>query len=143
MKIEEYNVEIPQDGETWEGMGALGTTPVDNAENYRIYLVMTPEQQKYREWLSGLAKEGKLDLRQGYDLDCECLTANDGSAVMVAFGGGCIAAFSPYEWNEMLEYVYSLNPVYSIPHQEWRDKIMAIPYEDKDGWTCYRYELKE
>lgn len=37
MKIEEYNVEIPQDGETWDGMGALGTTPVDNAKNYRIY----------------------------------------------------------------------------------------------------------
>ena len=143
MKKEEYNVEIPQDGETWEGMGALGTTPIANAENYRIKIVMTPEQQKYKEWLSGLAKEGKLDLRKGYDIDYKCLTANDGSAVMVAFGGGCIAAFSPSEWNEMLEYVYSLNPVYSIPPQEWRDKIMAIPYEDKDGWTCYRYELKE
>lgn len=103
---------------------------------------MTSNQQKYKEWLSGLAIEGKLDLRQGYDIDYEYRTANDGSAVIVALGGGCIAAFSPPEWYEMLEYVYSLNPVYSISPQEWRDKIMAIPYEDKDGRTCYRYELK-
>lgn len=38
MKIEDYNVEIPQNGETWEGMGALGTTPIVNAENYRIMI---------------------------------------------------------------------------------------------------------
>lgn len=38
MKIEDYNVEIPQDGETWEGVGALGTTLVTNAENYRVMI---------------------------------------------------------------------------------------------------------
>lgn len=32
MRVEDYNVEIPQDGETWEGMGALGTTPIANAK---------------------------------------------------------------------------------------------------------------
>lgn len=104
---------------------------------------MTLEQQKYKEWLSGLAREGKLSIMRGCDLDYQCLPTNDGKCLIFAFGDGCSACFTPSEWNALLDEVYSSNPVYSIPLKEWRDKIMAIPYEDKDGWTCYRYELKK
>lgn len=35
--------------------------------------------------------------------------------------------------------MYASNPVYSARPEE----IVAIPYEDGDGWTCVRYELRE
>lgn len=36
MKRQEYNVEIIQEGETWDGIGPLGTTPAISKKNYRF-----------------------------------------------------------------------------------------------------------
>lgn len=86
-----------------------------------------------------LAREGKLSIMQGSDLDYQCSTTNDGKGLIVAFGDGCSACFTPKEWNDMLDEVYSSNPVYQAPYED----IIAIHYEDEDGWPCVRFELRK
>lgn len=86
-----------------------------------------------------LAREGKLSIMQGWDLDYQCLPTNDGKGLIFALGVGCSACFTPEEWHSLLDEVYASNPVYSARPED----IVAIPYEDEDGWTCVRFELKE
>lgn len=43
------------------------------------------------------------------------------------------------EWHNLLDEVYSSNPVYQASFVD----IVAIPYKDEDGWSCVRYELRE
>lgn len=100
---------------------------------------MKSDNEKYKEHLLSLAREGKLSIMQGSDLDYQYLPTNDGKCLVVATGVGCTACFTPEEWHNLLDEVYSSNPVYQASFVD----IVAIPYKDEDGWSCVRYELKE
>ena len=100
---------------------------------------MKEDNEKYREHLLSLAREGKLSIMRGSDLDYQYLPTNDGKCLVVATGVGCTACFTPEEWNNLLDEVYSSNPVYQASFAD----IVAISYKDEDGWSCVRYKLKE
>lgn len=100
---------------------------------------MKNDKEKYREQLMALAREGKLSIMQGWDLDYQYLPTNDGKGLIFALGVGCSACFTPEEWHSLLDEVYASNPVYSARLED----IVAIPYKDEDGWPCVRFELRE
>jgi hypothetical protein len=100
---------------------------------------MKDNNEKYKEHLLSLAREGKLSIMRGSDLDYQYVRNNDGKCLVVATGVGCTACFTLEEWHNMLEEVYSSNPVYQASFVD----IVLIPYKDEDGWSCVRYELKE
>lgn len=100
---------------------------------------MKNDKEKYRAHLMSLAREGKLSIMRGLDLDYQCLPTNDGKGFIYAFGDGCSACLTYEEWHNLLDEVYASNPVYSARPED----IVVIPYEDEDGWTCVRFELRE
>lgn len=55
---------------------------------------MKNDKEKYREQLMALAREGKLSIMRGLDLDYQCLPTNDGKGLISAFGNGCSACFT-------------------------------------------------
>lgn len=91
MNVEEYNVEIPQGGDVWEGLRALGSTPIAKVENYRVMIdamcatdeyaknndgaiicaVDTPEYERYEEskHKEQIVKAMIDCLLTGYELD--------------------------------------------------------------------------
>ena len=96
---------------------------------------MKDGNEKYREQLLSLAREGKLYIMRGSDLDYQYLPTNDGKCLVVATGVGCTACFTPEEWHTLLDEVYSSNKVYEASFAD----IVAIPYEDKDVVSVIDY----
>lgn len=85
MELEDLEVVIPQNGDTWDELGPLGTTPLNNKINHRFMLDLPCEISEsealkilveYNEWRRG-AESPMLDpkiIGQAIDVAIECLT---------------------------------------------------------------------
>lgn len=85
MELKDFEVAIPQNGDTWDEFGPMGTTPLNNKINHRFRLDSTcviDESEalkilvEYNEWRRGAETEmlpPKL-IGQAIDVAIECLT---------------------------------------------------------------------
>lgn len=107
MNQRDYNVEIPQEGKPWEGMGLLGSTPIAKVKNYRAMIEFfggsdqtakniedadcvkdSPEYEWYEEskHKETLVRRIVDCLLTGYELDRTIHFDNYGNAVYWLYG---------------------------------------------------------